>query len=305
MTIKANSVLDLKTLSHQPIELTSSKLEQWFARVENPQAKKEEYNQLSTQLLSRFGIKSSASLIVYLNSPEGKVITGLLEKELAIEEEAEEEERFEQLELRMKHRRFIIYLLLGLLHKQEAFAKKAQQEIQEQIEKQQHHQKPVQPTPQSELVVKTTVQSLLESEMALERMMEIKLKQTQILEIELLQFPKTLMIMNTKQQVLHKNLLLQNETLQKELHLLTTQLAAVQSNRITLQLAPKFEPKAPTPELAKPQIPHMKQVEQVHRNIVIQHMQNLMPHPNVIARNQLEEIQRLKMSSPRMSPPVT
>ena len=323
MANKPNHVLNLTTADNRIIELTSSRLEQWTARVENPHAKQEEFNQFSTQLLSRFGIKSPSALISYLNSPEGKVVTELASEALAKEIETEEEDQFEQLELRLKNRRFLVYLLMGLLHKKEVLAKKIHHDLQEQQEKL-NQLKPIEQKhesePEPEFVVKINVQSLLNSEMALKKMIDLKLNEVNILQLKLAQFSKDVTKEDVNQHVIHKKLSLQKEKLRNEIHLLTTQLSSVEANRISLQNtnsnAPKLEPVVniprPAPELKRPQILNMLQIENAHRHAIVQHMKNSIANPPShpsppIARNRLEENQELnirmqKISAPRMTP---
>lgn len=310
MSTKNDLVLILDTADNRAIELTSSKLESWFAHVENPQAKKEEYNQFSTQLLSRFGIKSPASLISYLNSPEGKVISGIISKELAEEEADEEDERFEQYELQMKRRRYQMHLLLGLLHKKEKIAKRQHEhELQERLElEHQYHQEQDNHQPAPEPVIRITVQSLQNAELALDRLIKLKRNEIEVVMLELLQLSK----INENQLDIHQKLSLKNELLKKELHLLTKQLNAVQADRIALQKSihpsPKMEPTPnaprPAPELKIPQISHPKQLEQTLQKTI---MNQCIQHQKFIVRENLEYIEQLNirlqnMTTPRMTP---
>lgn len=136
---KQTESITLVSKTGKEIELTSSKLEKWFATVETSKYGKEGQSSsdalIATQLLSRFGLRNSVDVIKFLHSPAGESIIAMIGDQLAEIASIQEYQRAEMLEAQRRHERMIAFLLLALLHKHDAKAKSLNEFIQQQIDK--------------------------------------------------------------------------------------------------------------------------------------------------------------------------
>lgn len=145
--------ITLKLKQDQTLELTTAKLEEWFALLEKNQlskaqdkgerqpvqSKEPQTSELAANFVSRFGFKNPQDLITFLKSPAGEstkaIIGETLNEENALEEELQ---RLYQERAAMKQR-LIAFLIAGYLHRKEAKAHQLYDRIQEEIDKLLHH----------------------------------------------------------------------------------------------------------------------------------------------------------------------
>lgn len=179
--------------THQgKLQLTSSDLEKWFATLEiaSPiirSSNTTNNTQLSLEYLGRYGIKSSLDVILFLNSPAGHEILGLIEKK--IDEILLKEELNYTALLEANASRELAALLLGLLY-------------QDKEERRMHHamieedmrlvsKKKTQPnTVELELALQRKKALYAESIHALDRALENNHKERKTIETELEEIEK-------------------------------------------------------------------------------------------------------------------
>lgn len=131
----SEQTLSLITQNKKNIQLARTRLEQWFARLAMTHTTEHQFSQTANKIFNRFGIKSTADIIHYLNSPAGQNAKAILEDYLdAVDALKQKNINFELKEHARKHFMFILYLLLGLIHKKEALAKRLEEYYQEQAE---------------------------------------------------------------------------------------------------------------------------------------------------------------------------
>lgn len=132
-----DSSLQLLTRQGQSVELNHSTLDYWFATFEKSHEEQkntfdDEY--YASQLIGRFGLKSSKDVIAFLKTPTGDAIKHMLREELA-EMASLEKERLQDLhDKERRHYRFIVFYLLGLLHKKSVHARHLNELMQKQNE---------------------------------------------------------------------------------------------------------------------------------------------------------------------------
>lgn len=135
---QAESII-LATKNGHEVELTSSKLEAWFASVEVSKNSEEEQSDsdesLSSRLLSRYGLKNSIEVIHFLRSPAGESILTMISEQLAEIASIQEYQREEMLDAQRRYDRMLAFFLLALMHKHDAKAKSLNEHIQQQIDK--------------------------------------------------------------------------------------------------------------------------------------------------------------------------
>ncbi len=130
---------DLATSTLMPPKIlkkpTLSLLEKWLSTTElslrqpkNTLLTEEETRGLATQFISRFGLKTLKDVIVYLNSPRGKIVYALIGKQLAELVAIDEQVMSNQFERRLLEKRGLAFLLMGLLYKREAKARRVKEE---------------------------------------------------------------------------------------------------------------------------------------------------------------------------------
>ncbi|MBI2785764.1 MAG: LidA [Legionella longbeachae] len=122
--------------STKPLSLTSAQLEQWFASTErynNPS--KSTASSLSTEFLSRFGLKDPSEVIEFLKSADGKRTLSLIRQELDKIESLNQYKEKQYRELALIIERRAIYILMASIAKEMAHAKKVSENTQQQIEK--------------------------------------------------------------------------------------------------------------------------------------------------------------------------
>ena len=135
-------------IGDEQVELTSSKLEKWFAHVElslnssknEPAVRVSDDNapELATQLLSRFGLQTTEDVIKFFKSPEGKETLTLINEELAEIAAINDHIRQDALEHQLLAKRALAFLLLGLLDRREAKAHRLNEIMQQDIDKKSH-----------------------------------------------------------------------------------------------------------------------------------------------------------------------
>ena len=188
----SQQALSLKMSNQKNIHLTSARLEQWFASIASPNTTEKKSSALANKRLGQFGIKSTHDVIDYLKSPAGRAAKSILEAYLAeLQAEKQENIKFELKNLARKRLQYLIYLLLGLLHKKEVNAKRLEEaylqseaEMQEIIRKNQENK----PTTHDNIIDVDDEQSLEDytaSEDALQKTLEQTIDESESLELEL------------------------------------------------------------------------------------------------------------------------
>lgn len=184
-------VVHLMTSDKKPIQITTTQVERWFARLEEAHSTKR------TQLLSRFGLKNAQDVITFLNSPEGKSIIAIIGERLA-NMEAMNDAIHEQQNLSRRQHRHLILLLLGLMYNHKARSEKLNRGIQEQIDKKLHqHELDAQAADYDHTVYNETAQ-------ALEDILTSTLKDAEQLELELIALPEELLEIESRYQIYNK-----------------------------------------------------------------------------------------------------
>lgn len=123
--------LSLTASNGKKIELTSSKLEQWFASIEarnlQESTAKNNYvaqlpnkevmpSYLATQFLGRYGLKSAQDVITFLKSPAGTSVRSMISEQLAEIAALKEIQQQRELDEQTRRHRLLAFLLLGLLY---------------------------------------------------------------------------------------------------------------------------------------------------------------------------------------------
>ncbi|QIN35638.1 LidA [Legionella longbeachae] len=122
-------------VSANTLHLTPNNFEQLFATIE----KSHKYSKktdayFSTQFLNRFGFQNPLQVIEFLKSPEGKTTLALISQELIKIEELNQRKAEQYREELLTIQRHLIFLLMGLMAKDNALAKQASEITQQQIE---------------------------------------------------------------------------------------------------------------------------------------------------------------------------
>lgn len=187
---KQIEAITFTTKHGKEIELTSSKLDKWFANIEankNDKEKQTDTQELSTQLLGRFGFKNSIEVVKFLRSPAGKSIITMIGDKLAEIASIQEYQKQEMLEAQRRHERMIAFLFLALIHKRDAKAKSLNEFIQQQInqilKKKPETAKPAAATEVNKVLQKQ-YDSLAESAKYLESMLDDKNRELDLLHQE-------------------------------------------------------------------------------------------------------------------------
>lgn len=127
-TKPTSEMIRIASSKHGEVTLTSQNLEQWFAKLERnspvskPTTSVESDSYLATLYLSRFGLKSSAQVIRFLNSTQGKAIVAMINEELAEIGLRNELTRQQIMDQQIRKERLLGALLLGLLYDEAAQA---------------------------------------------------------------------------------------------------------------------------------------------------------------------------------------
>jgi|GEM_PF-4023613 len=132
-------------------ELTSSKLDHWFASLEkkNPAAPKQgEPN--NERLLGQFGLQTSQDVIRFLKSESGKAVLAAIKEELAEIASLRNQQFIDDRDKKTHHYRMLGWLFLGLIYKRKAHARHLNEAIQKQIDEKLHKKKPDSDTKLSE-----------------------------------------------------------------------------------------------------------------------------------------------------------
>lgn len=85
--------------------------------------------------LSRFGLQHSTDVKLYLASPEGKAIIGMIENEISDLRATEAAVRTEQQRAQLRRHHMIIFLLIGMIEEKSAHAKKLHLHAQQEIDR--------------------------------------------------------------------------------------------------------------------------------------------------------------------------
>jgi effector protein LidA len=137
--------ITLKARDGKMVELTASHLEQWFASIEKNtkgnEASSAGNEQLTSQLLSRYGLRTSMDVIKFFHTPAGETVKKMMEERLAEIIAIEEWQHQQMLDDQTRHHRMLAFLLLGMAHKKHAHAKHLNEAIQQQIDAQLHQAK--------------------------------------------------------------------------------------------------------------------------------------------------------------------
>lgn len=143
-SLSARDILTLRSLDGTPHQLTSTQLEHWFAETERslkqdakqkPSEEDTKTAELSTRFISRFGIKTPRDIIVFLNSPAGKATKAIISEKLAHIAHLHDHFQGEQLLNKLKKKRKLVFLLLGLVYKRKARAHQINDAVARDIEK--------------------------------------------------------------------------------------------------------------------------------------------------------------------------
>jgi hypothetical protein len=116
--------------------LTASRLEQWFAKAYSakfapkptPGATEANSPELALRLTSMYGMKDATQVIRFLKSHEGQAVVSLLQRQWAEEIELEDEGIAQAREEHAERRNRLCFLILGLLHRNEARAEQREHE---------------------------------------------------------------------------------------------------------------------------------------------------------------------------------
>ena len=207
-----DNVVVLKNIKDQDIQLKASQLEHWFADAESwliqkqpelsPTPLNTSESTLATQCLGRFGLQSSSDVISFLKSPAGESTMALLGKELAEMAAIDEQVQQDLLIKQRQHKRKLMFLLLGLLHKHEARAHRLEEEIQRYNEKRLHNEKEAiekrHLTESSISYDPLTVDAYLHVSNAIEQSLDTKLVEAKKLEKELINIEKIIAMTSKK-----------------------------------------------------------------------------------------------------------
>lgn len=187
MSNLSQQTLSLITKNTNNAQLSRTKVEQWFARMAKTHTTEHQFSQAANKTFNRFGIKSTEDIINYLNSPAGQNAKAILEDYLdAIDALKQKNINFELKENARKHFMFILYLLLGLIHKKEALAKRLEEYYQEQAEESLKQEQKISETKSSNIVEnKILLTDYTAIEEALNERLEGILKEADSLEKEL------------------------------------------------------------------------------------------------------------------------
>lgn len=127
-------VSDKETTIETP-SLTSDQLEQWFANLERENNPSEKTNSdLSTEFVSRFGLKDPLEVIEFLKSADGKRALTMISEEIMKVESLNKNKEEQYLEEALQRQKHLIYLLMALIAKDKEHAKQVSEVIQQQIE---------------------------------------------------------------------------------------------------------------------------------------------------------------------------
>ena len=123
-------------LSMKMHSLTSNQLEQWFANIERENKPSKNTNSyLSTQFLSRFGLKNPQEVLEFLNSLEGKKTLSMIRSQELMNIDSLNQYQAEKYrEEAFIRQRLLLFLLMALITKDKEHTKHVSEIIQQQIE---------------------------------------------------------------------------------------------------------------------------------------------------------------------------
>lgn len=186
--------ITLKARDGKRLELTSSKLDHWFASLQekNQDAHKNKPSneKFHEKLLGQYGLKTSADVIMFLKSKAGEAVLKAINEELAEIASLKEQQFIEDRDHQTRHYRMMAWLFLGLIYKRKARAQHLNEVIQAQIDKTLHKKDTVNGTDTS----KTTrhdnltgqLDSYSQSITALDMSLQFKLAEKKLVDEELL-----------------------------------------------------------------------------------------------------------------------
>lgn len=137
--VSAQESLVLNARDGGRYELTSSKLDHWFASLEKKDHHEPKQAKVASErLLSQFGLKTSQDVIRFLKSENGKAVLAAINEELAEIASLQNQQFIEDRDKRARHFSMLGWLFLGLMYKRKARAQHLNEAIQKQIDEQLH-----------------------------------------------------------------------------------------------------------------------------------------------------------------------